>query len=156
MKLESATGEILNAFEIEVFTAGQNIATDGTATQSSTYRGRQKFAASSAIDGNDSTFIHSGQGDASPWWQVLLALKSEIESVKITNRWCGNENDLNGCLCRMSGAKLSLLDDKGSVIAEKTLGDTCGQINLSLDFDTTCSDAVSLKTKLCRIFSFVQ
>ena len=151
MKLESTTGKMLNAFEIKVYTAGQNIATAGTATQSSTLRGKQKFAAPSAIDGNDSTFIHTDWSDTSPWWQVLLTLESEIESVEIRNRWCGDENDQLKCLCRMSGAKLSLLDDQGSVIVEKTLADTCGQLTLSLDFDSTCTDAVS--PKLCRIFA---
>ena len=102
VKLESTTGEILNAFEIEVYAAGQNIAIDGTATQSSTHNEKSKFDASSAIDGDDSTFIHTDASDDSPWWQVGFTLKSEIESVEIKNRWCGDENDQAECLCRMS------------------------------------------------------
>lgn len=43
----------------------------------------------------------------------------------IINRWCQDEEDAPGCLCRFSHSKISLVDTFGSVTGTRTLGNTC-------------------------------
>jgi hypothetical protein len=115
VKLESTTGDKLNAYEINMYSSGNDIAASGTATQSSTFNDKTIFEAYRGIDGDSTTFFHTGADDTSAWWQVALSQESEIESVEILNRKCG-DNDIAECLCRMSSAKLSLIGEQGSVV----------------------------------------
>jgi hypothetical protein len=129
-------------FDVKIYSPGNNLALMERATQSSTLKGLDKFAASSAIDGDINSFSHTS--DNTPWWQVELASISPIEYVEIKNRFCGNVDDLTGCLCRLSGAKLSLLNEIGLVVAEQHLDDTCGKLTVDFRFNPTfpCSDPV--------------
>jgi hypothetical protein len=140
IKIESTTGQHIHIFDFKALSSGLDVASGGIAQQSSTFRNRTRFEASSAIDGDLSTFCHTQ--DDNPWWQVELRIAmSEITSIEIKNRNCSSGN----CLCRLSDAKLLLLDNLGSVVSELTLGDTCGKFDLIFEMDKTlsCSSVVS-------------
>jgi osmotically-inducible protein OsmY len=128
VRLESTTSEQLNIFEVEVYSSGANVALSGTASQSSTLNA---FAAGKAIDGGSSTFSHTN--DSSAWWEVNLNGSVDISSIVIKNRWCGDENDTKGCLCRLSSATLALYEN-GSIVATRALGDTCNELVVSVTF----------------------
>ena len=135
VRLESTTGQQLQFFELRVFSSAINVALNKYATQSSTLR--DNFAASKAVDGESLTFSHTN--DINPYFEVDLGNTFEIESVEIVNRWCMDENDPNGCLCRLSSANLKLLDENNSIVASRMLGNTCND-KIVVESFTTCSD----------------
>lgn len=97
---------ILTLAEVEVISGGQNIAKEGTATQSSTNGGA---VAAKALDGNkDSDYNKGGQthtanaGSTNPWWEVDLGKEADIETIGIWNR--------EGFEGRLDGFTLTLLD----------------------------------------------
>ena len=130
VRLESTTGQQLHIFELQAFSGGVNVALEGSAAQSSTFKNNDRFAAYNAIDGDTTTFSHTN--DSNAWWEVELQA-DVIESVTIFNRWCGDESDIHGCLCRLSFARVVVIQD-GEVVATKTLGDTCNQLIVSESF----------------------
>ena len=83
----------LTLAEVQVMSHGHNIATSGTARQSSTYKGGE---ASHAIDGNTNGNFsagystHTKENDAHPWWEVDLGSEQPLESVVVWNRTDGN------------------------------------------------------------------
>jgi putative membrane-bound dehydrogenase-like protein len=90
---------ILTLAEVEVFSAGKNIAPAGKATQSSTNGGA---VAARGIDGNkDSDFNKQGQthtsnaGEKNPWWELDLGQANNVDKIAIWNRK-GFENRLDG------------------------------------------------------------
>ena len=102
----------LNIAEVQVFDmGGNNVATSGTATQSSTDFGGE---ASRAIDGNtdgawaSGSVTHTAQ-QSNPWWQVDLGGDIEIALIVISRR-----NDC--CLNYISGAQVEVLDASGNVV----------------------------------------
>lgn len=134
VKIEATTKKQLNMFEVRVFgSSGDNLALSGEASQSSTL---SNFVASRAIDGQESSFSHTQKFDDGTlvWWQVKLSDTFDIASVEIANRFCREPSDPHGCYCRLSNAKLSLIDDKGSVVESTSFGDTCGQGLVSHSF----------------------
>lgn len=122
----SITGAQLHMFEVQVFSAGVNVAEGKIARQSSTHG---KFHQRRAADGNANTFSHTNDiiGHDILWWAVDLNGSCPIESVTIRNRWCGDENDPNGCLCHLSHSALTLFDRK-EWVSTKVLGDTCNTL----------------------------
>jgi azurin/glucose/arabinose dehydrogenase len=97
----------LSLAEVQVFSAGKNIAPAGTATQQSTaFDGDPKRA----IDGNTSgdynqnSVTHTSEGANQPWWEVDLQSEEAIESVVVWNRTGG---DFGG---RLEGFDLVILD----------------------------------------------
>jgi len=132
---QTTTGLPIHMFEVKVkSSSGANFALSGSATQSSTFRNDQdKFGANNAVDGNTATFSHTA--DSFPWWEVDLGESYGISSVEIVNRWCADVNDSKNCLCRLSGAVLSLLDDSGAEITSISIGDTCGKLVLEMEFE---------------------
>lgn len=97
---------ILTLAEVEVFSAGHNIAAGGKATQSSTHGNAD---AARAIDGNKQPgWEQNGQthtsnsGEKNPWWELDLGAAKDIEKVGVWNR-SGFEN-------RLAGFTLTLLD----------------------------------------------
>ena len=81
---------ILTLAEVEVISAGKNIAPTGKATQSST---NGDAVAARAIDGNkDSDYNKKGQthtsnaGTTLPWWELDLGQPKDIEKIGIWNR----------------------------------------------------------------------
>ncbi|KAL3787484.1 hypothetical protein HJC23_001134 [Cyclotella cryptica] len=125
VKLESTTGEYIHIFELLAYSSGRNVAPQGLASQSSTLKNDLKFAASNAIDGSNTTFSHTV--DANSWLQIDFANPVEMDKVVILNRWCKDSTDTPGCLCRLTSAKLSLLDENSNVVNSQTLSNTCGE-----------------------------
>ena len=120
-------------FEVQVFSSGNNVANGKPSAQSSTLR--TGLEASRAVDGDATTFSHTGaqvQGSL-VWWEVDLGNEYSVESVTIMNRWCTDATDPPGCLCRLSSAELLLVDGQGSVTAALAMGDTCGKSRLLLE-----------------------
>jgi hypothetical protein len=85
------------------------------------------------VDGDPNTFAHTN--DSKAWLEVDLGSSSKISSVNIMNRWCKSSSDPYACLCRLSNATLSLIDDSDQVIASTVFSDTCGQLNLEYVFE---------------------
>jgi hypothetical protein len=121
-------------FELQVISSEVNVAQGKTATQSSTHVSDSgvSFDASNALDGNSNSYSHTC--DKNPYWEVDLGGMHEIESIKIVNHWCGDENDLNQCLCRLSRAAISIEDENGNWVASQFLGDTCGKLEVDIVF----------------------
>lgn len=97
---------ILTLAEVEVFSAGRNIAASGKATQSSTGAGG---VATRAIDGNkDPDYRKQGQthtsnsGEKNPWWELDLGQATDIEKIGVWNR--------SGFEGRLAGFAITLLD----------------------------------------------
>jgi hypothetical protein len=143
IRIESTTGEPIQIFELQAYTtSGLEVATGKVATQSLTFKDDNvKFGASNAVDGNNFTFSHLN--DASSIWEVDLAGDYGISYTSIQNRWCGGTSDNSNCLCRLSNAKLSLLDVQGEVVSSVSVGNTCGTLTVKNDFEYTSRPAVS-------------
>jgi putative membrane-bound dehydrogenase-like protein len=106
---------ILTLAEVEVFSAGANIAKGGKATQSSVGSGG---VPERAIDGNtDPDWTKGGQthtdgkGEDKPWWELDLGKEVPIEKIEIYNR--------QGLESRLEGAVVSLLDAKRKTVFEQ-------------------------------------
>lgn len=107
---------ILTLAEVEVFSAGRNIAAAGKATQSSTMAGA---GAARAIDGNKHPdWAKGGQthtsnsGEKNPWWELDLGEAQDIEKIGVWNR--------SGFEYRLDGFTLTLLDaDRKAVFSLK-------------------------------------
>jgi hypothetical protein len=121
-------------FEVRVISSsGDNVALDGVASQSTTLN---TLVASRAIDGNMNSFSHTSKSDDGSlnWWMVELTNSVEVASVEIINRYCQDPTDAKACLARLSFAELSLLDDEGSPIDIKSVGNTAGELTLEYDY----------------------
>jgi hypothetical protein len=97
---------ILSLAEVQVLSAGQNVALRGKATQSTE---SLEGAASRAIDGNTSGLwsensVTHTETSESPWWEVDLGSAQGVDSIAIWNRTDSNLLD------RLSGAKILLLN----------------------------------------------
>ncbi len=111
--------KILSLAEVQVFSAGTNVAQAGKATQSSTdYAGPSEYA----IDGNtDGTFenksvTHTAMSD-NPWWEVDLGSDTAIERLTIWNRTGG------GIHMRLADFRISLLNEAREVVWEQTVAE---------------------------------
>ena len=129
--MNSTTGQPIQIFELQVFSSGINIALTGKATQSSSWS--SGTVASKAIDGSSTTFSHTNDPDA--FLAVDFGGMHSIESVVIVNRFCKDSTDSPGCLCRLSNATMSLMDNNGDIITTRTIGNTCGVTSLTFSFD---------------------
>ncbi|KAL3779778.1 hypothetical protein HJC23_005995 [Cyclotella cryptica] len=138
IKLQSTTEYPISVFEVVALAAndGSNVASpsinpSATATQSSTLTSKNGAShdASLAIDGDLTTFTHTQSSTENPeWLQIDLGSSYTVTNITISNRWCGSVSDPTGCMCRMSQASLTLLDETGvGVVWEENLGDTCGK-----------------------------
>jgi hypothetical protein len=119
--------------------ANTDVASGKTATQSTTFKNNSKFLPGNAVDGLTSTFSHTDSADISATWEVDLGQDFTITSVSVLNRWCVDINDGPGCLCRLSGATVDLLNASNGVVASSSFGNTCGDTNPILDFKTCVS-----------------
>jgi len=109
VRIELPRKGILTLAEVQVFSDGRNIATEGKATQSSVSNDGE---AKRAIDGNTSGSFNSGsqthtqENENKPWWEVDLGKSAPIEGITIWNR---SEN--GGALAaRLEGFTLTVLD----------------------------------------------
>ncbi|KAL7512039.1 hypothetical protein ACHAXN_008986 [Cyclotella atomus] len=142
VKLQSTTGDPLHFFEFQVISLDENVALNKNATQSSTYITKSRAGAmlypqfaSYAIDNDPNTFCYTDCTTENAWWMVDSYQMYPIKSVSIMNRWCQDDiYDQDGCLCRLSDASLTLLDEDGSVIVEETLHKTCDALILDIEF----------------------
>ena len=97
----------LHVAEVQVFSREKNLATAGTATQSSTgANGHAKLAIDGNINGNYAakTTSHTGNGDPAPWWEVDLGAEQDLSRIVVWNR-----TD-NGLQQRLDGFRLTVLD----------------------------------------------
>ncbi len=105
----------LTLAEVEVLSGGKNIATEGTARQSSESNGGN---AARAIDGKksgtygDGGQTHSQENENSPWWELDLKSDRPIDAVVIWNR----TEDGGRIAERLAGFDLSVLDSSRSVV----------------------------------------
>ena len=109
---------ILSLAEVQVFSGNDNLAPQGTATQSSTaFNGPPELA----IDGNTDGDYHAAQStthteqSSNPWWEVDLGAARDVTRVVLWNR---TDNNLQS---RLADAKLLLLDDQRNAVWEHTL-----------------------------------
>jgi azurin len=95
----------LSLAEVQVFSAGKNIARSGKARQSST---EHSGSADRAIDGRtDGSYAsgaqtHSREQEKNPWWEVDLGSEQPIESIVVWNRSADGESlakRLDGFTC---------------------------------------------------------
>jgi hypothetical protein len=105
--------------------ANTDVASGKMATQSTTFKNNSKFLADNAVDGLTSTFSHTDLADILATWEVDLGQEFPITSISVLNRWCVDMNDGPGCLCRLSGATVDLLDASNNVVASSSFGNTC-------------------------------
>jgi hypothetical protein len=123
-------------FEFEAYSSGSNVALEGFASQSSTYRNIANFDAASAIDGKVRTFSHTeADQDTNGVWSIDLDRGYDIERIVIRNRWCMNPTDPTECLCRLSFATLTLRDESSSIVAQRTIGNTCKSLTVAETFE---------------------
>jgi hypothetical protein len=139
VKIQSTTSEMIHMFEVNVLSHnGINLALGKSSNQSSTFvakKGGNWFNASLAVDGISKTFSHTA--DSNSWWEVDLEgiSSGEISSIDILNRWCQSPDDGPGCLCRLSDATVSMLDENDMVIASDSTSNTCDVSKVQLILD---------------------
>jgi hypothetical protein len=98
--------DCFNIGEMEVYSAGVNVAKGKTVTLSSPY-GDPKYVASNLVDGDHSTFAHTSCAD-NGWMMVDLGSEVKIDSIKIWNR-------PDCCTGRVIGAKVDIMDASKAV-----------------------------------------
>ncbi|MBL8855722.1 MAG: DUF1553 domain-containing protein [Planctomycetaceae bacterium] len=128
------SNRILSLAEVEVLAQGQNVATQGSATQSSTaFEG----AAQRAIDGNTNghyfeanSVTHSIANETDPWWEVALADVASIQQIVVWNRTDGGASIMQ----RLQGARVKVLDEERRLIWESEISDTSNpSVTLGVD-----------------------
>jgi hypothetical protein len=67
------------------------------------------FTGAQAVDGEPSTFSHTGDADLDPWWQVDLGADYAVEGVTVMNR-------LDCCPERLYNLTVQLLDADGAPV----------------------------------------
>ncbi len=108
--------KMIHLAEVEIFSNGSNIASDGVASQNSTsFGGPAKLA----IDGDTNGFYQNGSVSHTavgkdPWFEVDLKSIRPIDTIAIWNRMDkGTEN-------RLQGYHITVLDDDRNVVWEKS------------------------------------
>ncbi|MEZ6055198.1 MAG: DUF1553 domain-containing protein [Planctomycetaceae bacterium] len=111
-------GQMLSLAEVQVVSGGNNIAINGTATQSSTDFGGPPNL---AIDGNTNgdykaamSTTHTAVSD-NPWWEVDLKSTQPLDSITLWNR---TDNSLH---TRLNNFKVQVLDADRKVVWEETV-----------------------------------
>eukprot|EP00956_Cyclotella_meneghiniana_P025568 scaffold53544_cov39-Cyclotella_meneghiniana.AAC.3 len=138
LKIEATTHHAIQVFE--VLSENTNVALGKTATQSSIFRNNDdKFGAKNAVDGDLDTYVHTEYKSA--WWMVDLKALFSVESIRIFNRWCKDSSDPHGCLCRLSNASVSLLNENNDTVTAFSTNDTCGTSEIDIPFTTPCLTA---------------
>eukprot|EP00956_Cyclotella_meneghiniana_P023684 scaffold46589_cov23-Cyclotella_meneghiniana.AAC.1 len=72
---------------------------------------------------------------------VDLGALFSVESIHILNRWCKDSSDPHGCLCRLSNASVSLLNENNDTVTAFSTSDTCGTSEIDISFITPCLTA---------------
>jgi hypothetical protein len=110
--------KILSLAEVQIFRGGENVATGGEASQSSTaFDG----AARLAIDGNtDGRYFEAKstthtEASENPWWEVDLKASAPIERIVVWNRTDPTTED------RLSNFRLLVLDERREAVWQQTV-----------------------------------
>ncbi|MFM7037075.1 MAG: DUF1553 domain-containing protein [Planctomycetaceae bacterium] len=99
-------GKILSLAEVQVFSNVTNVASAGTATQSSTdFAGPAQLAIDNTTDGNyEKKSVTHTAVSKDPWWELDLNAALPVEKITVWNRTG------NGIHTRLAGAIIRLLD----------------------------------------------
>eukprot|EP00956_Cyclotella_meneghiniana_P045617 scaffold376911_cov156-Cyclotella_meneghiniana.AAC.1 len=139
IRLTGNPREYLHIFEfVAVDPSDADLTTGKPASQTSTLQNDDgKYGPANAVDADSASIIHTkkGNADPNPVWTVDLEAPHEVASIAIENRYCGDTNDAQKCLGRLSNATVELLDNQDIVVDSKSLGDTTGVLILNLDFN---------------------
>jgi len=111
--------KILSLAEVQVFSAGTNVAQAGKATQSSTeFEGPPEYAIDGNTDGQfeNKSVTHTAMSD-NPWWEVDLGSDTAIERLTIWNRTGG------GIHTRLADFRISLLNEAREVVWEQMVAE---------------------------------
>ena len=110
--------KILSLAEVQVMSVGQNIAEQGTPTQSSTaFDGPAKLAIDGNTDGhyfNAKSTTHTAVSK-DPWWQLDLGSTQPIEQIVIWNRTDGNTGS------RLKDFRIAVLDEQQKPVWEQAV-----------------------------------
>ncbi len=117
VRIEQPGLEPLNLAEVQIFSGGKNVATQGTAKQSSVgWRGSPELA----IDGNTNGDLSVGKSVmcthgkmSNPWWQVDLNAERALEKIILWNRTDG------GFGARTKNLTVKILNAQQRVVWEK-------------------------------------
>lgn len=111
---------ILSLAEIQVFRGEANVATNGSATQSSTaFNGPPQLAIDGNTDGDYNaakSTTHTAES-TDPWWELDLGSLQTVDRIVLWNR---TDNSLQA---RLNGAKLLFLDDQRRTVWEQTVAE---------------------------------
>ena len=117
VRIDLPGAEPLTLAEVMVLSDGRNVATDGTATQSSEAWGG---VAQRAIDGDASPTYgsgsqsHTNEGARDPWWEVDLGSMVSIDEIVLHNR--GEDPYWN----RLDGYSITILDDQRRTVWQRS------------------------------------
>jgi hypothetical protein len=96
-----------------------------------------------------SLFYLTALNDSNFWLSVDFGGAKFIVTAIISKCYCGQKpSNPRGCLCRISNAKVSLIDTEGNTVQSKSLGDTCSILDVFVDFDDGCSGETDIPFQL--------
>jgi len=105
-------GKLLQLAEVEVFSAGSNVATKGKASQSSQYdvaEARRAIDGKTEGDYHKHSVAHTSEED-NPWWEVDLGAEVPLDRIVVWNRTDGNVGN------RLEGFRVLALDAKRAAV----------------------------------------
>jgi len=111
--------KMLSLAEVQVFSAGENIAQAGKATQSSTdFAGPPEYANDGNTDGKfeNKSVTHTAVSD-NPWWEVDLTKVADVDRIVVWNR-AGE-----GLPERLANFRITLLDADRNVVWTQNVAD---------------------------------
>ncbi|HAB16917.1 MAG TPA: hypothetical protein DCE44_10755, partial [Verrucomicrobiales bacterium] len=119
VRLEApGANRILSLAEVQVFSAGTNIALKGSPTQSSTdYLGDANRAVDGNTDGNygEARSTSHTRSENDPWWELDLGAEFPVEQIAVWNRTDG------GVGTRLANSKIRLLDGRRETVWQLVL-----------------------------------
>ncbi len=121
-------GKLLQLAEVQVFSQGANVATQGTASQKSTY---SDATASRANDGNTAgdynkgSVAHTAEGTEDPWWEVDLKSDHPVSRIVVWNR--------SEAADRLAGFRIIALDAQRRPVWEKSDNPAAAEIPFGLN-----------------------
>lgn len=105
---------VLSLAEVEVFSKGAGIASQGTASQSTTYN---RGPARRAVDGDmEEGFSQTLSRDEQPWWQVDLGQERPVSRIVVWNR-------RDKFAARLKNFTVSVLDDSRKILWQATVAE---------------------------------
>ena len=108
-----AKNKVLALAEVEIFSAGQNIAPRGTASQSSTAGGAVASRANDANTAGDpeKDSVSATESSDSPWWEIDLGSAQRLERVVVWGR--------TGLEPTPGGLRVTVLDEQRNQVWEQ-------------------------------------